>query len=318
MMRSTVVALVLAAVSLTACGATAPCGTSTCAGCCDASGVCRTGEGVDACGRGGLACAACAAGLVCGPLRACVTPTVSGGEPDGGATPDAGAQPRCGKTTVTCSDQVIQRLNLFTTPNTTPNALVDAIDGAGFSTEVNATAGAVGGQINPTQSFVYAKFTPNGLEQVPLSDTAALESLEWDIAFRRFIVRLNGGDSGPSCVQATIVEGTPYERVTAAPAGATWQSDDYLSDDCMMFRDDGFGLMTPPLTALTPYYNYAGCVKMTNRTFVVRTRLGRAVKFTVQRYYQTEVGQQVCETMSRAPGASAPGGYLKVRWQLLD
>jgi hypothetical protein len=238
---------------------------------------------------------------------------------DAGATVmDAGVQPRCGKTSVTCSDQVIQRLNLFTTPNSTPNALVDAIDGLGFITEVNSTAGAVGGQINPTQSFVYAKFTPNGLEQVNLSDTAALDSLDWDIAFRRFIVRLNGGDSGPSCVQAAIVESTPYEQVTAAPANPSWQRDDYLSDDCMMFRDDGFGLGTPPLTALTPYYNYAGCVKMTNRTFIIRTRLGKDVKFTVQRYYQNEAGQMICETMSRAPGASAPGGYLKIRWQLLN
>lgn len=314
MLRLALVSLGLTSV-LSACGPTSTCGPATCQGCCDPTGVCRTGEGSTSCGSGGQACSVCAAGQTCSPIKTCIAAMDT---MDAGTTVDAGVQPRCGRTPVTCSDQVIQRLGLFDRPNTTPNALVDAIDGLGFITEVNATAGAVGGQINPTQSFVYARFTPAGLEQLNLSDTAALDSLDWDIAFRRFIIRLNGGDSGASCVESTIVESVPYEQVTAAPASATWQRDDYLSEDCMMFRDDGFGLGTPPLTALTPYYNYAGCVKMTNRTFVIRTRLGKSVKFTVQRYYQNEAGQMICETQSRAPGATAPGGYLKVRWQILD
>jgi hypothetical protein len=296
------------------CGPTTACNPASCQGCCDASGVCKLGDTASACGAMGQACAVCTGSQSCSASKVCVAPVTG----DDAGVVDAGVQPRCGRAPVVCSDQVIQKLSLFDTPNPTPTPFVDGLDGLGFSTEIDATAGAIGGSITPTMSFVYAKFTASGLERVNLSDTAALDSLEWDIAFRRFIIRLNGGDSGPSCTQATIVENTPYEQITAASPTARWDLDDFLSDDCLLFRDDGFGLGTPPLTALTPFYNYAGCVKMTHRSFIIRTRLGKHVKFTVDRYYQNEAGQQFCEAMSKAPGVSAPAGYLKVRWQLLN
>ncbi len=51
------------------------CSTSTCTGCCDASGTCRSGDDVSACGGSGFSCAVCAAGTrcaaaVCQPLSA--------------------------------------------------------------------------------------------------------------------------------------------------------------------------------------------------------------------------------------------------------
>lgn len=54
-----------------------PCGSATCAGCCDASGVCQVGETDDACGLGGGACVACqnecVAGGVVAPGSSCPT-----------------------------------------------------------------------------------------------------------------------------------------------------------------------------------------------------------------------------------------------------
>ncbi|MDP2269378.1 MAG: hypothetical protein Q8N23_24880 [Archangium sp.] len=56
-------------------GGAGVCTTSTCTGCCDDSGVCRSGDELAACGQGGMTCAACASGTrcqaaVCQPLNA--------------------------------------------------------------------------------------------------------------------------------------------------------------------------------------------------------------------------------------------------------
>ena len=44
----------------------------------------------------------------------------------------------------------------------------------------------------------HVRFTPNGLEKVEIDDETALESMDWDMSLRRFILRLNGGATGAS------------------------------------------------------------------------------------------------------------------------
>lgn len=292
--------------TLLACSPTSPCNATTCQGCCDPSGVCKTGDVDSSCGSGGLNCNVCSGGQRC-TERVCKIPPVV----DAGTEVDAGTM-LCGRSPVVCSDQAIQRLGLFQTPNGAP--LTNTRSGATFFTEIDASAGGS----TPTMSFVYAKFTPTGLEQVNLSDEAALDSFDWDIAFRRFVIRLNGGDSGSSCTTATVVPDTQtFDAITAPAATARWDKDDFLSDDCLMFRDDGFGLMTSPLTAMSPFYDYAGCVRMTNRNFIIRTRGGSLVKLTVQRFYETEAQQTFCNDM-RMMQAGARGGFFKVKWAFLN
>lgn len=65
-----------------ACGTKPVCSSSTCDGCCDATGVCRLGNSAEACGTKGSACAVCAS--ACMPSGACAV----GSEMDGGT--DAG------------------------------------------------------------------------------------------------------------------------------------------------------------------------------------------------------------------------------------
>src|SRR5690606_21099415 len=95
-----------------------------------------------------------------------------------------------------CVDESFLELNLFST--TSPAAITNTAEDAGWQTHVDAT----GGGFSPSQSYVYARFTDEGLVNVEVSDETAFDSMEWDIAFRRFIVRLNSGPSGPSCVSA--------------------------------------------------------------------------------------------------------------------
>jgi hypothetical protein len=298
------------------------CSASSCEGCCDSNDVCRKGDQEVACGWAGVACNVCSGGQVC-VATVCTFPIVDAGELDAGtdagtdagmdAGVDAGA-PLCGSTTVTCSDQVSMNLDLKTTVN--PSAILNATEDGGFKSTIDSSAGG----LTPTQSFVYAKFTRAGLIKVAISDEAALLSLDWDIAFRRFVIRLNGGSSGPSCVGAAAIGlGTSYESITAPPSGANYRLDDFEGPPPMcMFKDDGSGLGTTPSTAIAntvdSYYLYSGCVRMTNQSFVVRTRYGRNVKLRVTSYYSTEAAQANCDNN----GAPGTGGTVRVRWAYLD
>jgi hypothetical protein len=55
-------------------GTCTPCGPSTCAGCCDANGVCQPGTTHDVCGRGGALCESCTPKQSCDGLGVCRCP----------------------------------------------------------------------------------------------------------------------------------------------------------------------------------------------------------------------------------------------------
>jgi hypothetical protein len=307
-----------------ACGPTGSttCGPTTCEGCCDATGTCRTGDQPDGCGSGGNRCTVCSDGQVC-TAKACVMP-VGGGAGDagtGGGAGDAGAGTgggaggggSCMAASVACSDAAIIALDLKV-PVSPDGVTSNAPDGTGWQSTVDARAGG----LTPTQSFVYAKFTPTGLVKVNVGDEAALDSMDWDIAFRRFVIRLNGGDSGPSCVAAAVTPpGTTYDSITSVPSGLTYQVDNFLDrPPACAFIDDGSGLSTSPNTALAGYYHYTTCVSMTGRVFIIQTRDGRHLKLEVLTYYATISGQTACNTTGSSNGV--PGGTIRLRWQYLD
>lgn len=300
------------------------CGARTCSpqscptGCCDDTGVCVAGGENAACGNAGNTCVNCAASTrVCGD-GTCVALGGTGGG-GGGGMMDAGTgggtgggAPSCVSTPVECSDQAIQRLGLLM--NVSSGLITTTADGAGFRSTINATAGGS----SPTESYVYARFTQTGLEKLPIGDITALDSMDWDIAFRRFVIRINSGDSGPSCVAAQVLTpGTTYDSVTAIPASFIPEGDDFLTRvPACAFQDDGSGLGTSPRTYLSSFYRYTGCVSMTGRVYVLRTQLGRHVKLTVTGYYASEAAQLACDASNPTPGA--PGGTIRTRWQYLD
>ena len=205
---------------------------------------------------------------------------VDSGTPDTGA-PDSGLTPVCTMpTTVPCTDNQILDLPLFTNANM---AMVEnTADGTGWMSHVDATAGG----FMPTQGFVYAKFTDTGLQRVDIGDEAAFMSMDWDVAFRRFIIRLNSGVSGPSCVTgARTAAATDFATLTSVPASLTYRTEEYYSaaPGCMLVPD-GSGLGSPG-TALQSFWEYPGCVKMTGNVYVLQLANGRHVKLTVDDYY---------------------------------
>ena len=174
-----------------------------------------------------------------------------------------------------------------------------------------------GGRMS-TESYLYARFTERGLMKLELLDDDSVTSTDWDIAFRRYVIRINSGDSGPSCVAAqSLPVGTAYDAISAVPSGFTPGGDDFLTPaPACVFVDDGSGLGTSPRTYLSSFYTYTGCVSMSGLTYVITTQLGRHVKLTVTTYYATEAAQTTCNTTASSGGAL--GGTVRVRWAYLD
>lgn len=249
--------------------------------------------------------------VLTGLVTGCGTPA-SQPAPDAG-TPDAGTpvvHDVCATPTpLACEDQVIQTLNLQKTA--APGLIENTADqGGGWVSKINATAG--GFNADPPTSFVYAKFGASGLEKVGIGDQEALASMDWDIALRRYVLRLNSADSGPSCVGAVRVPGTgTFDSVTAAPDGIPFRTDDDFTDACTLI-DDGSGLPTSPGTALATFYDYKDCLRMTGHVYVVQLRSGKLLKATVQSYY--EAGQDACNATGE-PGSGS--GHVTMHWAFL-
>jgi len=215
-------------------------------------------------------------------------------------------------TEVPCSDQVFQQMNLKKDPVT--SMVTSMPDGTGWTSNVDATAG---GAFNPDPtSFTYARFGDGGLEKVDIGDEDSLTSMDWDIAFRRYVIRINSGHSGPSCVTAARVPpGTTYEAISALPDGLNFHHDEYFTADCTL-ESDGSGLENSPATALSSYWTYPTCVKMTGNVFIIALANGEHVKFIVDDFYKPSVQDQ-CNMNGMIPMGMTGSGNFIVRWAKL-
>jgi hypothetical protein len=236
-----------------------------------------------------------------------------GGAGGSGGSGGSGPVARCTQPmTVACSDQVILDMNLK--KDVTPGKVGNMADGSGWISTVDATAG--GAFASDPTSYTYAKFGADGLTKVALGDEAALDSMDWDIAFRRYVVRINSGNSGPSCVQAAHLPGKPkFEDVTTVDAGALFRSDEYFTQSCDLIPD-GSGLMGSPATALSSYWTYPGCVQMTDNVFIVALADGQNLKLQVSDYYTPAVQDQ-CDTKGSVPMSNTGSANFIVRWAFL-
>lgn len=213
---------------------------------------------------------------------------------------------------VACVDQSIAQLMLFEPPSPKSITSESAQDGV-FQTLIDAT----GGGLRAAQSFVYARFTPGGLEKVSVGDEDAFRSLAWHIAFRRYVIRLNGGVSGPGSVTgARTRPDTQFETLSAAPAPeeVPYRTEEYFTETCE-YVTDGSGIGSPA-TALASFWKYQQCVQMTGNVFVLALPENRHVKLQVLSYYAPDP-QRTCDETGKVPSASGAGS-VRIRWAFLD
>lgn len=239
---------------------------------------------------------------------------------DEGATTEEASnrevQPLCTEPAeVACVDQAEATLTLNPDGDVAPDAIANSSVAGVFTSTVDATAG--GARANPPGAYVYARFTDEGLEQVSLSDAEAFTSMEWDIAFQRFRIRLNSGDSGPSCTAAAALpDGADFVAVDALGDDLSFATESFYDASCAVVGEPGFGGVVTPSFVLDDYYEYTSCVSMTGRLFGLQLASGRQVKLTVNRYYEPSA-QEGCDSgvESFAPVGS---GNLELTWAFID
>lgn len=191
-----------------------------------------------------------------------------------------------------------------------------ARDAGGFDSYIDATAGGFGGD----GAYVYARFTDDGLEKVEITDDDSFGSMDWDIGFRRFVIRLNGGDSGPSCVgAANIGLSTPFDEVDAVPDDADFQLDDFMNGSCELVPD-GSGLPTAPGVILQNFWAYTpeNCLGMTGNTYLIQLADARVVKLVVTQYYDPAEAQQACEDGEFGDFDGAESGNVHLWWAFVE
>ncbi len=223
---------------------------------------------------------------------------------------DSGAHTTCEASEPACIDEIILDLSLHDN-KVSDGAVTTEADGAGFRSSIDASAG---GYNNASRNpWVYVRFTETGLERVDIDDETALEDTSWHLALRRFIVRVNSGDSGPGCVGAAPLFGTAYDDVSAAPDGLTFREDDFYTEDCTIVNDSS-GLPGSPQVAMGSWWSYpSSCVATTGTPFVLDLGPDGAVKLVIDEYY-ADGGQAEC---NETGATTADSGYYTMRWAAL-
>jgi hypothetical protein len=253
-------------------------------------------------------------GLASHPFFMIVAVTAVGLACEGDASPPlpAAGQARClAPREVSCVDQTIATLRLLSAPN--PAAVSTAPPQEGiYESQIDAT----GGGLPPSQSYVYVRFGEAGLEKVAIGDEQAFESMGWDIAFRRYLIRVNGGVSGPACVDVARAGTGPLTSLQQVPSGLQFQTDLFL-EPTTCAASENTDLMGGPLTALADYWSYEACVAMTGENFVIRLANGRYVAMQVVAFYEGAV-QDFCNREGRLPGGPSGAGQMVIRWKYLE
>lgn len=212
-------------------------------------------------------------------------------------------------TPIECEDAAILDLSLQDDA-VSDGAVSTTEDGTDFVSVVDASAG--GYNAASSNPWVYVKFTQEGLEKVELDDESALESMDWDLSLRRFILRLNGGSTGASCVgSASFLEST-YADLTEVPEGLTYVQDDFYTEDCTIINDSS-GLPGSPQVALAPWWTYDGCVQTTEVPHLIQLADGSVVKLVVEAYYES--GQEAC---NNGTGSGDGSAVYTLRWTYMD
>jgi hypothetical protein len=213
---------------------------------------------------------------------------------------------------VRCTDQSISKLTLLSDePN--PAEVINDQQADGFLTEIDVTAGGM----SPKHPYVYMKFSEEGLKPVAINDEEAFESLDWDIAARRYVIRLNSGVSGPGLVKGGRTKPkTTFDSVEDVPDGLEFRVEEYFTDSCD-FINDSSGIGSPG-TALASFWSYEMCVAMTHNVYVVQVNRPkpRHVKLEVMSYYFPD-RQKICDETGTVPEPTG-AGHMKLRWAFLD
>jgi hypothetical protein len=164
-----------------------------------------------------------------------------------------------------------------------------------FTTEVDASAGGADGQA--TTPFIYLDLlADDGAARVDIDDVTSFASTDWDLALKRYVIRANGGDSGPG---DDAVATRPGAELTFSNDVPQLFADDWASPTCELVMDDVGG----PRTRFSNWYDVMnGRFLARDVLHVVRLRDGTHAEIDIETYY--------------ADGANPNrGGIYRLHWR---
>ena len=211
---------------------------------------------------------------------------------------------------VTCTDKSVTDLMLFNEPAT--GKIREEGKGDDFVTFIDAT----GGGMAASESYLYARFTSKGLEKLDITDEEAFESTDWEIAFRRYVIRLNSGVSGPGDVRGgRTAPATVFGDLAEVPDSLEFRTEEYFIGDACELVSDGSGIGAPA-TALASFWTYQMCLQMTKNVYVLELPKKKHVKLEVLAYYTPE-NQKLCDETGQINLPSGAGN-IRMQWAFLD
>jgi hypothetical protein len=218
-------------------------------------------------------------------------PGSSGGASNGSAGADANAGTAgSGAAFVDgCSAARAQTLGALQTVSTANVQLLS--DTAGVKTlYLDATAGGQNGA--PTHPWTFIALGAG--TKISVNDVSSLQSLAWDLAFKRALIYGNGGQGGPGVGASAFIDKDFASVSSADVTGADFYSESFFDEDCNPIVD----VTGAASTSFSTWYNYDEASHVL--TWLVRGATGKLFKLRIKSYYATPSGGM----------GSAGGAYL--------
>lgn len=160
---------------------------------------------------------------------------------------------------------------------------------------VDATAGGQNGAATHPWTFIAL----GEGTKADLNDVSSLQSLAWDLAFKRALIYTNGGEGGPGKGASVFID-KDFGSVTSADlTGAEFVTEKFFDDECNPYVDIT-GAASTSLSAWYAYDETTHVVSPMAGTWLVRGATGKFFKLAFISYYGTPSGGM----------GSAGGAYL--------
>ena len=184
-----------------------------------------------------------------------------------------------------CSAALRQELGLV---DARSEAAVQVLGSSGSELQVYVDASAGGFDSQDMSPWVYLSLATGA--RVDVGDMEALESADWDIAFKRFVLRNNSGDSGPGQGGALRIA-LPFDTVNLETLGdRELPTESWFDDDCNLTEDDSGA----PVTTFSGWSEYDQAQHVLTPapdvTYLVSGGSGELYKVAILDYYATPDG----------------------------
>jgi hypothetical protein len=221
-------------------------------------------------------------------LVSCSSEPIDDAAPNGGASGSSSTTGGTGgvdPTPSACSAALRQSLSLVDEVSTAAVSVLSET-GEDRTLYVDASVGGIDGQ--DTNPWVYIKLATG--ERVAVTDLEALTSKAWDLAFKRSVVRTNGGDSGPGEGGAIRIA-LPWDDVDTSTLGnKVLPTESWFDAECMLELDASQNL----ITTFSGWSEYDEAEHVLSAApdvvFITAAADGLLYKVSVLDYYSTPTG----------------------------